>query len=122
MAKILVVDDNPSTRALIRDALELEGHQVAAVGDGASALAEIERDIPAVVILDVRMPGMDGPAVLEKLRQTEETQELPVVILSGITDRDWRRCTGEGHYFMTKPFDPDDLITVVNRLAGQFAA
>lgn len=121
---ILVVEDNVSTRALLQQMLELEGYDVVAVGDGVSALARIRERTPALVILDVMMPGVDGVTVLKQIREDEATRELPVIMLTALDDPEstWKGWTAGCHYYMTKPFDPEDIIKVVNDLTNGVAA
>ena len=79
MAKITLVDDDENIVASISLALESHGHAVKACFDGASGLASLESDPPDLVILDVKMPRMDGMEVLRRLRQTSE---MPVIMLT----------------------------------------
>ena len=79
MAKITLIDDDENIVASVSLALESHGHTVKALHDGASGLASLEQDPPDLVILDVKMPRMDGMEVLRRLRQTSE---LPVIMLT----------------------------------------
>ena len=83
MAHVLVVDDDPSVRALVRDVLELEGHDVELADDGYAALRAVAARRPDCVVLDVVMPGLDGHEVLALLRGRADGCELPVVMLTG---------------------------------------
>lgn len=78
-ARILVVEDEPQLRALLRLYLERDGHRVTDVGDGRSALAAFDADGADLVILDLMLPGMQGETVLEALR---DAGEVPVLITS----------------------------------------
>src|SRR5499427_2342020 len=80
-AKILVVDDEAEIRRSVRMILEYEGYDVQEASSGPEALALIEREAPDLVFLDIKMPGVDGLEVLQKIRQLNEA--LPVVIISG---------------------------------------
>ena len=104
MARILVVDDDPSVRALLRDVLELEGHDVQVARDG--------------VVLDVVMPGLDGHEVLAQLRAMPDGQALAVVMLTAAADdaNAWRGWSGGVDYFLGKPFDADDLLRCLDHL------
>ncbi len=86
-ARVMVVEDNNSTRAMIEQLLDLEGYEVNAFGDGQSALSHLD-PLPALIILDVMMPGMDGFAVLKAIRDNESTHEVPVVMLTALDDAD----------------------------------
>ncbi len=120
MARILVVDDDPSVRALVRDLLELEGHEVQLVADGYAALRAVAAERPDCVVLDVMMPGMDGHEVLARLRAMPDGLELPVVMLTAAADdaNAWRGWTGGVDSFLGKPFDAEQLLALLTRLAA----
>lgn len=120
MARILVVDDDPSVRALLRDVLELEGHTVTDAVDGYAALRAVAAERPDCVVLDVVMPGMDGHEVLGRLRATSGGRELPVVMLTAAADDDtaWRGWSGGVDRVLGKPFDTDDLLHHLHRLCA----
>ena len=80
MARILVVDDHPSVRALLRDVLELAGHVVRVAEDGYAALRAVAAERPDVVVLDVVMPGMDGHEVLARLRERHALSIEEIVV------------------------------------------
>ena len=87
MATILIVDDEPSVRALIRDTLELEDHEVLEAVDGPTALEALAGpELPDCVVLDIMMPGISGLDVLTELRQKPLTKELPVILLTAMAD------------------------------------
>ena len=113
-ARILVVDDDDAIRDFVREALEFEGYPVETVADGAEALAAIERDPPGLMLLDMRMPVLDGWGVVEALRQREI--RLPVVVMTAAQDaRRWAEEVGAAAH-LAKPFEIDDLFGVVDRL------
>lgn len=112
----LVVDDEPTIRELISLNLEAEGLTVhtAANGDDGEALAR--REVPDVIILDVMMPGRDGYDVLRSLKSVEATRHIPVVLLTAkATDEEvWHGWTSGADYYMTKPFNIEDLLHYLN--------
>jgi DNA-binding response OmpR family regulator len=115
---VLVVDDHPPTVHLIKSALEALEMQVSTAANGAEALLAIDRDPPDLIVLDVMMPVMDGFQVLQVLQQSEETKEIPVIMLTAkSSDRDvahgWR--WGVTSY-LTKPFSIDSLVALVRRV------
>ncbi len=114
-AKILVVDDNEPNRLLARGALEDEGYEVLVAEDGAQALAIFEASQPDCVLLDVRMPGLDGFAVCERLRLLPRGPETPVLFLTALRDVDTfdRALRAGGDDFLTKPIRPTELIVRV---------
>lgn len=114
---ILVVDDDPSVRMLVTDVLETEGYQVHAVEDGFAALAAVARSEPDCVVLDVMMPGLDGHAVLDQIR-ARTTEHVPVVMLTANCgdEQAWQAWTGGVDYFLSKPFEADELIRYLSYL------
>lgn len=107
-ARILVVEDEPRLRELLRLYLERDGHRVTDVGDGRAALAAFEADGPDLVILDLMLPGMQGEAVLEALR---EAGDVPVLITSA-KKSDAERIAGlrlGADDYLGKPFNPHEL-------------
>ncbi len=118
MPRILVVDDDPTVRSLVRDVLELEGYEVDVADDGFSALRRIEAGRPDAVVLDVMMPGMDGHAVLSRIRSSSGGSELPVIMLTAAAgdDQAWLAWSGGVDYFLAKPFDPSELLRYLDHL------
>ena len=118
--RVLVVDDDDVIRQLICVNLELEGFEVHMAVDGLDALEKVREVDPAVVTLDIMMPRLDGWDAAARLRSDPETAHVKVVLLSArAQEADLKRGSrlGVDHY-LTKPFDPDELISVVRRLAG----
>ena len=118
MRKILIVDDDESVRSLVRDVLEIEGYDVDAAEDGFAALRRIDADRPDCVVLDVMMPGMDGHAVLSRIRLADGCPNLPVVMLTAAADdqQAWQAWSGGVDYFLAKPFDPSELLRYLDYL------
>src|SRR4051794_27870614 len=86
MPYLLVVDDDTDGRQALCQALTKKGHEVACAGNGREALASILSRMPDLVVLDLFMPEMDGPSLLEVLRCYLRLQSLPVLILTGLRD------------------------------------
>src|ERR1700758_2859503 len=122
--RILVVEDNFATRTMLEHLLELEGYDVVGLPDGSMVDAHLGGPIPSRVILDSMMPGVDGFAGLKKIRGADRTHELPVLLLTALDDADstWQGWTGGCDYYMNKPFDTDDLLSVVHNLVSGVAA
>jgi CheY-like chemotaxis protein len=118
--RVLVVDDEAVIRQLIVINLELEGFEVHQAVDGLDALAKATAVDPDVVTLDVMMPGLDGWETARRLRADPVTGRARIVLVSARTrPADVERGTEVGaDAYVTKPFDPDDLISAVRRLAG----
>ncbi|MEO1084467.1 MAG: response regulator [Acidobacteriota bacterium] len=115
MAKILIVDDSPTDRALIRETLESGGHQIASANDGSEALGAIERENPDLVLLDVVMPGENGFKVCRALKK--KMSSLRVVLVTskdGESDKFWGMKQGADGY-ITKPFEAAELLQTVRQ-------
>jgi DNA-binding response OmpR family regulator len=117
--RVLVVDDDDVIRQLICLNLELEGFEVYQASDGLDALAKVREVDPAVVTLDIMMPKLDGWDAAARLRSDPETAHVRVVLLSArAQEADLKRGSRLGvDFYLTKPFDPDELVAVVRRLA-----
>jgi two-component system chemotaxis response regulator CheY len=110
---VLVVDDDAAIRAMVQDALELDGYQVVVAEDGAAGLAALEGLAPCLVLLDMRMPVLDGWAFCKQYRQ--RGQRAPVVVMTAADDAErWRAEIG-GDGCLPKPFDLDALYVTVDR-------
>ena len=113
---ILVVDDDYEIRDLERQILADDGFRVIEARDGAEAMRAIDIEPPALILLDVQMPGMDGPTFARELRS--RLRRVPLVILTGVPDpkREADRCNAEA--FLRKPFDAEELVRVVRKFAS----
>jgi len=113
---VLIVDDDVETLAVERQLLAENGFRVVEAHDGEEALRVVQDDPPAVVVLDVQMPGMDGPSFARELRMA--LRRVPLVILTGVPDprHEADRCNAEA--YLSKPFDAQELVSVVRRFAA----
>jgi CheY-like chemotaxis protein len=113
---VLIVDDDIETLAVERQVLAESGFRVVEAHDGAEALRVVQEDPPALVVLDVQMPGMDGPSFARELRMA--LRRVPLVIVTGVADprREADRCNAEA--YLAKPFDAEELVNVVRRFAA----
>jgi CheY-like chemotaxis protein len=111
MARVLVIDDEPDVRWLIRMSLERAGHEVLDAEDGLRGVALAQRQRPEIIVLDLMMPVMDGYAVLDALAKDARTAQVPVVVLSAraIPDEAERAVGAGARRFLEKPFDPELL-------------
>ncbi len=114
---VLVVDDDPATRELMRRLLEKEGLRVLAAADGTSAVSMARRDRPSIITLDILMPDVDGWTTLAALKADPDTADIPVVIVSMTDDRRLGHALGACDY-LVKPVDPTRLIDLVERHVG----
>ncbi|HEX2039128.1 MAG TPA: response regulator [Acidimicrobiales bacterium] len=115
MARVLVVDDNPVARSVAAVALETAGLEVDEACDGQEAIEWLERDPPDAVVLDIMMPRLSGHDVLAQRRSRHLAPDTAVVMLScKAEDPDVTRAFEAGAAdYVTKPFDPDDLVRSV---------
>ncbi|MBI2070512.1 MAG: response regulator [Elusimicrobia bacterium] len=119
MAKILIIDDEADMRLAMRQLLEELGHSVLEAGDGSSALGALDQNPADLVLLDLRLPGMDGVEILEKIRK--RSADLPVFIITGYGHEEALRqvmSLGATDCF-TKPFHNRDLAAAIERTLSE---
>ncbi len=121
MAKILIVEDSPDNMKLFRTILSLMGHDVIALSGGEGLLAAVEREQPALVLMDIQLPGRDGFALLEELRTLSATRVRVVALTAHAMAGDRERATQAGFDgYITKPIDIRDFPDQIRRaLAGE---
>jgi DNA-binding response OmpR family regulator len=123
--RLLVVDDDPSVRSLLRDYLEGHGFCVAEAGNGGQMREQVERELPAVVLLDVRLPGEDGLVLARYLREHYALGVIMVTASGDVVDRVVGLEVGADDY-VAKPFDLRELLarirSVLRRLEGRAPA
>ncbi len=115
-AAVMVVEDDPALREALCATLDLAGYRSLPAGDGAAALALLERERPALVVSDVQMQPMDGTALLHALRRRRP--DLPVVLMTAFgTIRSAVQAVRDGAVeYLAKPFEPAALVGLVNQL------
>jgi CheY-like chemotaxis protein len=113
---VLVVDDEPVLRTIVREILHEEGYAVIEAADGRVMLEIMARERPDLVLMDVMMPGIDGREAYRQLRSRPEHRDVPVVMMSaGVRPI---RLDPSIAGFMAKPFDLTQLVELVARLIG----
>ena len=121
MGKVLVVDDDPTIRDMLRDVLTDEGHQVTTARDGMEALDALEQGGPFVILLDLMMPRLDGLGVLRELENHPEIRGGSSIIVMSAAERLFALSailsTGVVSEQVAKPFELDLMLELVNRLA-----
>lgn len=109
--KVLVAEDEPDIRGLIAFSLQYAGYVVIEAADGIDAVEKAERELPDLILLDVRMPKMNGYEVCRVLKTQDSTQEIPVIFLSARgQEAEIKRGLELGaEEYILKPFAPDEL-------------
>jgi CheY-like chemotaxis protein len=113
---VLIVDDNEDTREMYSEILSTCGFRVRLARDGAEAIAAAS-DLPSVIVMDLAMPGLNGWEATRRLKTTEATRKIPIIVLTG---------HGLDHYrevavaagcdeFLSKPCSADDLVAAIRR-------
>lgn len=117
--RVLVVDDEEEIRKILSNILEKEGFEVITATDGEQAMQKICSDIPDAVLLDVRMPGLNGMEVLKKIKSIEEN--LPVVLVTAYTDiHQAVEAMKEGAFnYLAKPFDNNEVVWITSRALAE---
>jgi CheY-like chemotaxis protein len=121
--RILIVDDSEDTTHITARMLAAHGYVTATAHAGPSALAQIAADPPSCVLLDIRMPGMSGLDVLQRLRQDPHTATIPVIFFTSRTDdQDVLEGYREGaDYYITKPCTSEQLVYGIRLVLGELA-
>ncbi len=117
MTKVLVVDDQADVRLIARLSLQAAGHDVLEAETGEEALEVLEDDpTPDAILLDIRMPGIDGWEVLRRLRRNPRLSKLPVVVFTAhVTIRNAPEYSEIGRPFvLTKPFTRQELVDTID--------
>jgi len=115
-----VADDNPDQRALYVDILSHAGFAVIEARDGAEAITRAREDRPALILMDVTMPGTSGWNAVRAVRDQVETRDIPVIVVTGLAgsrDRDASFAAGSDAY-LSKPVSPRRLLEEVRRFLG----
>lgn len=119
--KILVVDDDPDARDFFITVLEDNGFETVSAQDGNEGLKRLEEGLPDLVTLDITMPEKSGIGVYRKLKETDEYKDIPVIIITGVSDDfkqfiSTRRQVPPPDGYLSKPVEPQQLLEKVNEL------
>jgi CheY-like chemotaxis protein len=118
MKKILIAEDNPVNRELLRELLEMQGYEVFEAGNGQEALVMIEQIRPDLLVLDLGMPVLDGFGAIRKIRADPASAKLPVLAATAFAMRGDREKTLEAGFdgYVSKPINPTTLKVEIDRL------
>ena len=121
--KVLVADDEPALRKLLKTNMELEGYETLEASNGAEVLECVERDNPDIILLDIMMPVMDGWEVMTALASNPEYEQKVILVSAKASDdaqlQGWELGADE---YITKPFDLDSLLERVREVAARTEA
>jgi DNA-binding response OmpR family regulator len=107
--KILVVDDEQEIRNLLDHFLKDQGYEVVLASDGNQALKLAAEENPQVIILDIKMPGLDGLEVCKLLKEKEQTRLIPIIVITGFEDNKMEALNRGADDFVNKPFDMAEI-------------
>ena len=118
---ILIVEDNERNRKLVRTVLEFRGFDIAECGDGEAAIALAKSRRPALVLMDIELPKLDGISALQRLRADPETAMIAVIaVTASVTPSQRERITSSGfNGYIPKPIDVDEFGAMIERLIGK---
>ncbi len=114
---VLVVDDDAVVREMVVLMLEDAGYQVVAAGDGHEALEQVSQEMPALILLDMRMPRMNGWEFARVFRE-RHNHHAPIIVLTAAEDARQRAADARAEGYLGKPFNLDELILIVERHIG----
>jgi two-component system alkaline phosphatase synthesis response regulator PhoP len=118
---ILIADDSRTIVAMVASRLERAGYEVLTTANGEDALNLAKDRVPALILLDVEMPKLDGYEVTRQLRENDATSATPIVLLTSHSD-EASLATGYeagATEYVTKPFSPQDLVSAIERILGR---
>ena len=115
--RILIVDDDEAATDVLSTRLKRLGFDTVIADNGQLARALVRTEKPSVILLDLRLPDVDGFELCEELVDDDETSDIPVIIVSGLERPDvLRKSRAAGcHYYLRKPYDPNALLTLIQQ-------
>jgi CheY-like chemotaxis protein len=118
MSRVLVIDDESTVGVVLRYAFDAKGHETVVAEDGRSGINLALEEHPDAIVLDLMMPRVNGYDVLDALRDADGMEEIPVLVLTAVAlSSERERCLSAGaDAVMTKPFDPYQVVEVLDDL------
>ncbi len=116
--RILVVDDEIHIRTLLKITLEMTGYEVDVAADGQEALERVEAQIPDLLLLDIKMPRLNGWQVCEKLKSDDKTKNIPIIMVTAFGQKEARQRSMDlgANEFISKPFETPALLETIKIL------
>ncbi len=118
--KILIVDDEPDVLKVAMFRLKKAGYEILTALDGQTALSSIRNEKPDLILLDLRLPVLDGPEVCKQVKNNEELKQIPIILFTATTDTTAAvEAEGlEADDYIIKPFEPEELFEKVKNIIG----
>ncbi len=120
-AKVLIIDDDEAMVDVLSHRLSHQGFTPITADTGRAGLAKARKERPSLILLDLRLPDTDGLTICEELAESDQTWDIPVIIVSGMERPDIiRRCRRAGcRYYLRKPYDPNALLVLIQHALGR---
>ncbi|MCG3138916.1 MAG: Transcriptional regulatory protein WalR [Phycisphaerae bacterium] len=119
--RIFIVDDDRQVSLALCIRLKASGYDVAAAFDGESGLQQMRQYVPHLVLLDIRLPGIDGIEVMQQMKQDGDLSQIPVIFVSANAQEKSRRAALQagGRLFLEKPFDARTLLQAIQNVLNE---
>ncbi len=120
LKRVLIVEDNPHSLELLRELVQVEGHQALTAGSRSEALSIARAEHPDLILMDIQLPGVDGLTVTRELKEEPKTKDIPIVVISAhALPGDEERALQAGCIaYLSKPLDTRHLCALLARLLG----
>jgi len=118
--RVLLVEDDPSISFMVMEVLRHEGFEVVSASDGYRALEILRGNYFDAAVLDIMLPGLDGISILRTIRNDPSHASMSIVMVTAKVDDEttWAGWKAGCDYYLPKPFDPDELVSILNRVGS----
>lgn len=121
MKTVLIIEDNADNRTLLKDLLEIKGYQVLEASDGEAGLRIAREQKPALILMDIQMPGVTGLTVIRELKSNQKTKEIKILAVTSFAmNEDRERILAAGcDGYVTKPISTRELPVLIGEMLGE---